>query len=319
MTRGRRSCREIESALLAVATGEADAATAERAEQHVRSCNACRRDLDRYRAIDLAVCGLRGTPAPGENEAVTRLGARLADLRRQTLFYRIFRSPLGPILIARSETGVSCIEYLSGAGRFPDSRLARDVSIEVLPDGDEAEALYRDLLEYLEGQRTRLGWQLDFRLARSAFHRAVLAATAQIPYGAVRSYAGIANEVGKPAATRAVAQALRWNPLAIVVPCHRVIGTSGALTGYAGNRIALKRQLLTVEGVPTRKTAGEFGISRDRMYVLAPGQSYCLPSCEWLANEPRQRLVLFGSRQRAEAAGLTPCSDCRPDLHPLSG
>jgi methylated-DNA-[protein]-cysteine S-methyltransferase len=318
MTRGRRPCREIESALLAVATGEADAATAERAGQHVRNCDACRRDLDRYRAIDLAVSDLRAAPAPNENEALTRLGSRLADLRRQTLLYRIFRSPLGPILIARSETGVSCIEYLSGAGRFSESRLARDESVEALPDGDEAETLYRDLLEYIEGQRTRLEWRLDFRLARSVFHRAVLEVTAQIPYGAVRSYAGIADELGKPAATRAVAQALRWNPLAIVVPCHRVIGISGALTGYAGNRIALKRRLLAVEGVLTRKTAGEFGISRDQMYVLAPGQSYCLPSCEWLANEPRQRLVLFGSRQRAEAAGLAPCSDCRPDLHPLA-
>ncbi len=319
MTRGRSSCREIESALLAVGTGDADAATTARVEHHARSCTACRRDLDRYRAIDLAVSGLRGTPAPDENEVLAALGSRLADLRRRTLVYRIFRSPLGPILIARSETGVSCIEYLSGGGRFSDSQLARDESIEALPDGDEVEALYRDLLEYVEGERTRLEWQLDFRLARSPFHRAVLEATAQIPYGAVRSYAGIAAEIGKPTAMRAVAQALRWNPLAIAVPCHRVIGTSGALTGYAGNRIALKRRLLAVEGVSTQKTAGEFGISRDQMYVLAPGQSYCLPSCEWLANEPRQRLVLFGSRQRAEAAGLAPCCDCRPDLHPLAG
>jgi methylated-DNA-[protein]-cysteine S-methyltransferase len=318
MTRRRSPCRTIESALLAVATGEAGAATAEDVEQHVRGCATCRRDLDRYRAIERAVDGLRAAPMPGENEALTGLASRLADLRRRTVGYRIFHSPLGPILIARSETGVSCIEYLSGAGRFGDSRLARDESIEALPDGGATDALYRDLLEYLDGQRTRLEWPLDFRLARSAFHRTVLEVTAQIPYGAVRSYAGIADAIGRPTATRAVAQALRWNPLAIVVPCHRVVGTSGFLTGYAGNRIALKRRLLAVEGVPTERTAGVFGVCRDRMYVLAPGQSYCLPSCEWLANESRQRLVLFGSRQRAEAAGLAPCSDCRPDLHPLA-
>ena len=75
----------------------------------------------------------------------------------------------------------------------------------------------------------------------------MLRATAAVPYGAVTSYSGIAAEISRPAATRAVAQALRWNPLPIVVPCHRIIGTSGALTGYSGNKIGLKQQLLAVE------------------------------------------------------------------------
>jgi methylphosphotriester-DNA--protein-cysteine methyltransferase len=60
-------------------------------------------------------------------------------------------------------------------------------------------------------------------------------------------------------------------------------------------------------------------IARRAMYVAAPDDSYCLPTCAWLGSfEHRHRLMLFGSRERAEAAGRRPCSDCRPDLHPLS-
>jgi len=144
----------------------------------------------------------------------------------------------------------------------------------------------------------------------------VLRATAAIPYGAVCSYAGIASEIGKPTASRAVAQALRWNPLPIVVPCHRVVGSSGALTGYAGDKLDLKRRLLTVEGV---STAGGALMPRSSMYVSMPGEtSYCLPTCTWIPGvDHPHRFLLFGLRERAEAAGLAPCTDCRPDLPPI--
>jgi O-6-methylguanine DNA methyltransferase len=187
-------------------------------------------------------------------------------------------------------------------------------------DGAEVEALYRELVEYLEGRRTCLEWPLDLRLARSDFHRQVLEATCGIPYGAVASYAGLACELGKPTAARAVAQALRRNPLPIVIPCHRVVGSSGALTGYAGHKTDLKQQLLTTEGVRTVKRERELRVPHDTMYVVSPGSTeYCLPSCSWLDTiEHPHRLRFFGSRERAEASGLAPCTDCRPDLHPIS-
>jgi len=319
MTRKPSVCQEIEPALLATAIGDADTATAARVEVHARTCALCRQDLVRYRAIEDAVGAWRGAPAPAEELAHARLESRLAALRRRTLLYRIFPSPLGPILIARSEEGVSCVEYLTGGADFAHSRLSRDEGIEALLDGAEVEALYRDLLEYVEGRRTRLEWPLDLRLARSEFHRTVLETTARIPYGAVRSYAGVARELGKPSATRAVAQALRWNPLPIVVPCHRVIGASGALTGYAGNRVTLKQRLLAVEGVRTRPAHHDFRIERDAMYACAGTDAeYCVPTCGSLAERSLADLTLYASRARAEAAGLAPCTACRPDLHPIS-
>ena len=319
MTRKPTTCLEIEPALVAAATGEADTTTAARVEAHTRTCASCRGEFASYRAIDRAVGIWREAPSPVETSVRERLETRLADLRRRALVYRIFPSPLGPILIARSEEGVTCVEYLVGGRDFAHSRLARMPGVEPIEDGAEVEGLYGELLDFVEGRRSRLAWPLDLRLARSDFHRAVLTATARIPYGAVRSYAGIARELGRPSATRAVAQALRWNPLPIVVPCHRVIGLSGALTGYAGDKLTLKQRLLSVEGVPALKTAHDFRVPRDAMYVRSPdGSAYCLPSCTWIPAEPPQELTLFGSPAHAEAAGLEPCSDCHPDLHPIS-
>src|SRR2546430_823882 len=202
--------RRADTGATAIRT-DADAAAGVGGLAH--ACAPGRQGLARSRAIEDAVGAGRGAPAPAEELAHARLESRLAALRRRTLLYRIFPSPLGPILIARSEEGVSCVEYLTGGADFAHSRLSRDEGIEALLDGAEVEALYRDLLEYVEGRRTRLEWPLDLRLARSEFHRTVLETTARIPYGAVRSYAGVARELGKPSATRAVAQALRWNPL----------------------------------------------------------------------------------------------------------
>ncbi len=234
-----------------------------------------------------------------------RIEAGLADLRRRLLVARVFDSPLGPILIARSEEGVTLIEYLEHAGASLHSRLAKAAGVQIVEDGSDVEALYRELLEYLEGKRTRLDWPLDLRLARSDFQRAVLRMTAAIPYGAVTSYAGLAGEVGKPSAARAVAQALRWNPLPIVVPCHRIVGADGALVGYAGNKVDLKERLLAAEGV--RTVAGQAGPQIDRrlMYVSYPAEpSYCLPSCAWLTTlEQPQRLRYFGSPDTRRGGG----------------
>lgn len=318
MTPKLSQCREIEPHLVAAAAGEAAAADARRVAEHVGRCAPCRDDFDRYRAIEGVVGGLRSEPPPAEAaRARTELESRLADLRSRLVSYRVFSSPLGPILIARTEQGVSLVKYLAKMADA-DANL-RAAGLEGEEDGAEIEVLYRDLLDYFAGRRMRLEWPLDLRLARSDFHRAVLKVTATIPYGAVTSYARVAHLIGKPAAVRAVAQALRANPLPIVVPCHRVIGSSGALTGYAGKRIALKQRLLSVEGIPTVKERSDLCVARDTMYVrYRREEEYCLPTCGSLSTMTLARLMLFGSKERAEAEGLKPCTTCRPDVHPIS-
>jgi len=321
MTPKPNVCLEIEPDLVAAATGDAESGAARRVEHHIVSCRACRREFDRYREIDGAMGALRRAPAAsGEARAREGLESKLADLRSRLVSYRVFPSPLGHILIARSEHGVSLVEYLHHGTDLKASRLSRAAGVELQEDGAEVETLYRELLEYLRGDRTRLEWPLDLRLARSDFHRAVLRATAAIPYGAVTSYAGIAAEIGKPAATRAVAQALRWNPLPIVVPCHRIVGTSGALTGYSGDRVGLKRELLAVEGIHAKGKRSDSRVARDTLYHYEANDQheYCLPTCGDIARRPIGRVTLLVSRELAGSLGLVPCSACRPDLHPLA-
>jgi methylated-DNA-[protein]-cysteine S-methyltransferase len=194
-------------------------------------------------------------------------------------------------------------------------RLLGEDAVEDLP---ATEGLRAELVDYLEGRRARLDWPLDLRRTRSDFQRRVLEATAALPYGAVTSYAGIAVRIGAPSAVRPVAQALRWNPLPIVIPCHRVIGNSGALTGSAGRRVELKQRLLAVEGVKTVAARNDFKVEREAMYTMVTGdREYCVPTCGSLPSQPLSALTLFGTRERAEAAGFAPCTSCRPDLHPL--
>ncbi|MEW6441313.1 MAG: methylated-DNA--[protein]-cysteine S-methyltransferase [bacterium] len=316
------SCVEIADDLLAAAIGEASQDAQRRVEQHVAVCSPCRGELEGYRTVDSTAAALRGEPLPDGlvTEARKRLETRLADLKQRLLRYRIFPSPLGRILIARSELGIAAVQYLDRGKKA--SRLRREPEVEWVPGGADLDMAYRDLLDYLHGRLRRLDWPLDLRLARSDFQRSVLQATAALPYGAVASYAGLARELGRVSAVRAVAQALRWNPLPIVIPCHRVVGSSGALTGYAGNKIGLKQRLLSLEGVPmagAREAGAAAAVQVRSMYVLYPGvRAYCLPTCPAIVAFGAAPFTRIASREHAKEAGLMPCLICRPDLHPVS-
>jgi methylated-DNA-[protein]-cysteine S-methyltransferase len=321
MTRINSACRDIERDLVATATGDAGPTAVHRVEEHTRACGSCRRDLQQYQNVERVVASLRHAPLVEADPMLSRLEleAKLADLRTRVMTYRRFASPIGPILIARTEVGVSLIEYLEPGQEVDASTLARYGVVDAREDGAEVDALYRDLVDYLEGRRSRLDWPIDLRSVKEGFKRRVLEATTRLPYGAVASYSGIARDIGAPKAVRAVAQALRHNPIPIAIPCHRVIGSSGALIGYAGDKVALKRQLLSIEGVHSNQAAHDFHIDRRSMYHRYHADSeYCLPTCGSLLSMPFAEVTLFASRDRAEAVGLRPCSSCRPDVNPLT-
>lgn len=124
-----------------------------------------------------------------------------------------------------------------------------DVRFEPVPEAEELETplLKRagaQLAEYFAGSRRRFDLPLDAR--GTAFQKSVWRALEDIPYGATRSYGDIARAVGKPTACRAVGQANNKNPIAIIIPCHRVIGADGGLTGYGGG-LGIKQFLLELE------------------------------------------------------------------------
>jgi len=123
------------------------------------------------------------------------------------------------------------------AKKFPGSELIRDEN-RLLPHTNE-------LTKYLSGERKH--FEQLCHLQGTAFQQKVWYALSSIPYGETRSYSEIANTLNKPSAVRAVAAAIGANPVLITVPCHRVIGKSGALTGYRGG-LAMKERLLQLEG-----------------------------------------------------------------------
>lgn len=151
-------------------------------------------------------------------------GAGQGEVLTQT-----FPSPLGTLVLAATERGIRALSFGdeegigSPAGHRAGSRAALHLA--------RAAA---QLAEYFTGSRRRFDLPLDLEGQGTPFQRAVWLAIASIPYGQVRSYAAVAASAGHPRAARAAGQAARRNPLAILIPCHRVVGSSGALTGFGG-------------------------------------------------------------------------------------
>jgi len=151
--------------------------------------------------------------------------------------YRYIDSPIGEILLAGDDHGLHYIGFPEGKGRILPQ-----------PDWTRSHTAFADaaqqLSEYFQGRRR----SFDLKLSPhgTGFQLAVLQALQTIPYGETRSYADIARAVGKPNAVRAVGAANGRNPLPIVIPCHRVIGSNGSLTGFGGG-LDTKRFLLDLE------------------------------------------------------------------------
>ena len=141
------------------------------------------------------------------------------------ILHRRIESPAGPLIIAADETGLRHIEFYQN--RHPADRADWRGG-----DNDVLQAAETQLHEYFAGVRTH--FELPLAPQGTAFQLDVWQELARIPYGTTISYAELAQRVGKPAATRAVGAANGRNPLPIVLPCHRVIGIDGALTGFGG-------------------------------------------------------------------------------------
>lgn len=140
----------------------------------------------------------------------------------------------------------------SGAGAETRKKEMPAQEVQEMQEAQEIlEQAAREIGEYFEGKRR--AFAVPTAAAGTPFQQAVWNALKEIPYGETRTYGEIARRIGHPRASRAVGQANNRNPLPIVVPCHRVIGTSGALTGYAGG-LAVKERLLELERTPRRRS-----------------------------------------------------------------
>jgi methylated-DNA-[protein]-cysteine S-methyltransferase len=150
--------------------------------------------------------------------------------------YQIIDSPIGKLRLVSDGQNLVEIEFEGTYQARPE-----DVPIE----DNVLQRTTAQLLEYFSGQRQQ--FDLPLCAAGTDFQKLVWSALAQIPYGELRSYRDIAREIGRPKAVRAVGAANGRNPLPVIVPCHRVVGSDGSLTGFSGG-LAIKTRLLILEG-----------------------------------------------------------------------
>jgi methylated-DNA-[protein]-cysteine S-methyltransferase len=159
--------------------------------------------------------------------------------------FDVIESPIGPLLVAATERGLARI-FFDAEPELHLERLARAFGPRVLRSAQTVDAAHRQLDEYFDGSRSAFALDVDLGGA-APFARQVLDELARVPYGQTTTYGTLAAKVGAPRAARAVGMVMNRNPIPIVLPCHRVVGSTGKLTGYAGG-LHVKERLLRLEG-----------------------------------------------------------------------
>jgi methylated-DNA-[protein]-cysteine S-methyltransferase len=186
-------------------------------------------------------------PPSGSEDPLPDLAATAAAAGLLDVAYASLDSPVGKLLLATTPRGLVRIAYLDETEEDTVLEdLALRVSARVLSAPRKLDEPRRALDQYFSRERRQFELPLDWQLSHG-FARRVLEATARIPYGSVSTYKQVAARAGSPRGFRAAGNALGANPLPIVVPCHRVLHSSGGLGGYTGG-VERKRLLLGVEG-----------------------------------------------------------------------
>jgi methylated-DNA-[protein]-cysteine S-methyltransferase len=178
---------------------------------------------------------------------LTRLAKAAEEEGLVDVAYTTVDSPFGPLLLAGTERGLIRIGLPNQESEGLLDDLAERISPRVLEAPARLDDARRELDLYFEGRLHDFDLPLDWRLSRD-FRRRVLRAISRIPYGQTRSYTEVATSAGNERAVRAAGTACGSNPIPIVVPCHRVLRSGGALGGYGGG-LPMKRALLELEGV----------------------------------------------------------------------
>jgi len=179
-------------------------------------------------------------------DAAARLTRRMADEGLADVTYAPAESPFGTLLLAATRRGLVRLAFPEENLDAMLEGLARRISPRIVEARGPLDEARRELEQYFGGHRRAFELALDWRLV-GPFGRRVLGVTSQIPYGGVLSYAEVASDAGSPRGSRAAGNALGANPIPIVIPCHRVLRSGGALGGYGGGT-QRKRWLLELEG-----------------------------------------------------------------------
>ncbi len=188
------------------------------------------------------------------NDVTQRFAVRAGEEGLLDVAYTTADSPFGPLLLATTKRGLVRVGLPNQDEGELLQELADRVSPRVLREPGRLDRVREELDRYFEGRLTRFDLPLDWQLSR-AFRRRALRAVDRIPYGQTRTYTQVATSAGNQRAVRAAGSACGSNPIPIVVPCHRVLRSSGGLGGYGGG-LPMKEALLELEADTTGGGAG---------------------------------------------------------------
>jgi O-6-methylguanine DNA methyltransferase len=216
--------------------------------EHMRGCLDCRRMFSAQEPLR------RALEEPARQPIDTLVKAARAHLEealrlgpKPIAYYDAWPdTPVGPLFLAVSDRGLCAVSFRSSLDDF--LRRMERRGFRPAPSPRRVQKAVEQLREYFAGRRRRFDVTVDLA-GQTPFQRQVLEAAARVPAGTVASYGDIARAIGRPRATRAVGAALGQNPVPIVVPCHRIIGSDGGLHGYGGG-LDIKEKLLRLEGAP---------------------------------------------------------------------
>lgn len=181
----------------------------------------------------------------GSRRAAAAFSARADALGLVDVAYDTVDSPLGRLVVASTPRGLVRVAYADDSADSMLADLGRRISVRILDLPGRLAAVKKQLEEYFGGRRAAFDVPLDLRLCTD-FGRGVLSVATAIPYGEVSTYGDVAARAGHGGAARAAGNALGANPIPIIVPCHRVVRTSGVLGGYVGG-LERKQWLIGLE------------------------------------------------------------------------
>lgn len=248
--------------------------------------------------LEQALEALR-TPAPDSVRDGALLGAGLLH------GYALYESPVGQVAVTFSVTGVSDVDL---AGDDVEARLEQRLGIELVPA--EPPRAWASAIPKAIERGTPGDLPLDLGTV-TPFQRTVLDVTAAIPFGEVRPYGWVAEQIGSPGASRAVGSAVARNPVPLIIPCHRVVRSDGKIGNYSLGGPDRKWQLLTHEGADPHGLE-ELAARGVRYTGSDTTRIFCHPSCRHARRTSPSHVVEFRNEEEAQEAGYRPCKVCRP-------
>lgn len=286
-------CKTALLKLDAARTGELPERDATAVRLHVAGCDSCRDFAAELAVTARSLKALMLTPPAPIRDALLDSYAKIAD-GRETIWVAFTRDAIRLLHRGSFDSFASL-----HAKRFGT----------LLRDGELPEALRTQVLDALEGRGVRKP-RVTFRSGRPPLERQILETLTKIPRGEVRTYEWVARQVGRPRAVRAVGNVCASNVVPFLVPCHRVVPSTGGLGQYVFGS-ATKRELLRREGVDV-ELLESLAKKRVRLIGSRTTNIVCSPTCRDAKRIREENRVLFAAPAKAVAAGFRPCRHCQP-------